>query len=87
MEAFHDLYVHTAGRDHFTPRPLPYFKTMFAELNAEDPERIKLYVAHHQGVLVAATIGVRVCCHAWYLYGRHQLRSGRCAAPTPASGR
>jgi vancomycin resistance protein VanK len=69
FKAFHDLYVHTAERDHFVPRPLRYFETMFAELSAEDPERIKLYLAHHQGDLVAATILVRVGAYAWYSYG------------------
>ncbi|WP_079031687.1 lipid II:glycine glycyltransferase FemX [Streptomyces specialis] len=69
LKAFHDLYVHTAQRDRFTPRPLRYFETMFAALRAEDPERIKLYLAHHQGDLVAATILVRVGAHAWYAYG------------------
>ncbi len=69
LKAFHDLYVHTAERDHFVPRPLRYFETMFAELSAEDPERIKLYLAHHQGDLVAATILVRVGAYAWYSYG------------------
>src|SRR4051812_33725468 len=29
LKAFHDLYVHTAERDHFTPRPLTYFETMY----------------------------------------------------------
>ena len=38
LKAFHDLYVHTARRDHFTPRPLSYFETMFAAL------RSRLYV-------------------------------------------
>lgn len=69
LKAFHDLFVHTAERDHFVPRPLRYFETMFAELSAEDPERIKLYLAHHQGDLVAATILVRVGAYAWYSYG------------------
>lgn len=69
LKAFHDLYVHTAERDHFTPRPLSYFQTMFAALRAEDPERISLYLARHQGDLVAATILVRVGGHAWYSYG------------------
>ncbi|EPD66798.1 lipid II:glycine glycyltransferase FemX [Streptomyces sp. HGB0020] len=69
LKAFHDLYVHTAERDRFTPRPLRYFETMFAALRAEDPERIRLYQAHHQGDLVAATILVRVGAHAWYSYG------------------
>jgi vancomycin resistance protein VanK len=69
VKAFHDLYVHTAERDRFTPRPLRYFETMFAALRAEDPERIKVYLAHHQGDLVAATILVRVGAHAVYAYG------------------
>ncbi|MFF5497512.1 lipid II:glycine glycyltransferase FemX [Streptomyces aquilus] len=69
LKAFHDLYVHTAERDRFTPRPLSYFATMFAALSAEAPERIKLYLAHHQGDLVAATVLVRVGTHAVYAYG------------------
>ena len=69
LKAFHDLYVHTAERDRFTPRPLPYFETMFAALRAEAPERIRLYLAHHQGDLVAATVLIRVGAHAWYAYG------------------
>lgn len=69
LRAFHDLYVHTAERDRFTPRPLRYFETMFAELSAEDPERIRLYLAHPEGDLIAATSGVRVGAYAWYSYG------------------
>jgi lipid II:glycine glycyltransferase (peptidoglycan interpeptide bridge formation enzyme) len=69
LAAFHPLYVHTAERDHFTPRPLAYFQTMFGALNAEDPDRIRLYLAHHEGDLVAATTWVRVGEHAWYSFG------------------
>jgi lipid II:glycine glycyltransferase (peptidoglycan interpeptide bridge formation enzyme) len=69
LEAFHELYVHTAERDHFTPRPLSYFRTMVDAMSAEDPGRITLYLARHQGDLVAATILVRVGTHAWYSYG------------------
>ncbi|WP_331769554.1 peptidoglycan bridge formation glycyltransferase FemA/FemB family protein (plasmid) [Embleya sp. NBC_00888] len=69
LRAFHDLYAHTAERDRFTPRPLGYFETMFAALSAEDPERIKLYLARHRGDLVAAAILVRVGAHAVYSYG------------------
>ncbi|MCW2793898.1 MAG: Methicillin resistance protein [Nocardioides sp.] len=69
LKVFHDLYVHTAERDHFTPRPLSYFRTMVEALGAEDPDRIRLYVAHHEGDLVAATIAIRVGGHAWYSYG------------------
>ncbi|MFD5899468.1 lipid II:glycine glycyltransferase FemX [Streptomyces sp. NPDC060366] len=69
LKAFHELYVHTAERDRFTPRPLRYFETMFAALTAEDPERIRLYLARHRGGLVAAAIMIRVGAHTWYAYG------------------
>jgi len=69
LKAFHELYVHTARRDHFTPRPLSYFQTMFDALGAEDPDRIRLYLARHEGDLVASTIWIRVGFHAWYSYG------------------
>jgi vancomycin resistance protein VanK len=38
-------------------------------LGAEDPDRFRLYLARHEGDLVAATIMVRVGAHAWYSYG------------------
>ncbi len=69
LAAFHTAYVETAQRDHFTPRPLSYFETMFDALRAEDPDRIRLYLAHHEGDLVATTTWVRVGRHAWYSYG------------------
>ena len=69
LKAFHDLYVHTAERDHFTPRPLRYFEVMYDALNADDPDRLKLWLARHQGDLVAATLAVRVGQHSWYSYG------------------
>jgi lipid II:glycine glycyltransferase (peptidoglycan interpeptide bridge formation enzyme) len=66
---FHRLYLETAERDRFTPRPLAYFITMFEKLLAEDQDRIRLYLARHEGDLVAATTWVRVGQHAWYSYG------------------
>ncbi len=69
LKAFHDLYVHTAERDHFTPRPLSYFQAMFSALVAEEPDRIRLYLARHEGDLVAATVLVKVGGHTWYSYG------------------
>lgn len=69
LRNFHDLYVHTAERDGFTPRPLSYFQTMFAALGAEEPDRITLYEARHEADLVAATIAIRVGTHVWYSYG------------------
>jgi lipid II:glycine glycyltransferase (peptidoglycan interpeptide bridge formation enzyme) len=69
LPAFHALYAETARRDHFTPRPLGYFQQMFAAMTHEEPDRIRLYLAHHEGDLVAATTWVRVGTHAWYSYG------------------
>jgi vancomycin resistance protein VanK len=69
LEAFHGLYVETAERDQFTPRPLSYFRTMVDALSAEDPDRIRVYTARHEGDLVASTIWIRVGTHTWYSYG------------------
>ncbi|MCW2804984.1 MAG: hypothetical protein JWN06_3201 [Propionibacteriaceae bacterium] len=69
LPAFHQLYLETAARDGFSPRPLSYFQTMFDALLGEDKDRIRLYLASHEGDLVAATTWVRVGQHAWYSYG------------------
>jgi vancomycin resistance protein VanK len=69
LKLFHDLYLHTAERDHFTPRGLAYFETMYDALSAEAPGRITLWLARHEGDLVASTIAIRVGTHAWYSYG------------------
>jgi lipid II:glycine glycyltransferase (peptidoglycan interpeptide bridge formation enzyme) len=66
---FHRIYLETATRDGFTPRPLPYFTTMWRAMRAEAPERLALYLARHEGELVAATLMARVGGHAWYSYG------------------
>ena len=69
LAAFHALYVETAERDGFTPRPASYFEKMTTALGAEHPDRIRLYLAHHEGDLLAATIWISVGRHAWYSYG------------------
>ena len=66
---FHALYVETAARDHFTPRPLSYFTTMYEALNGDGASELRLYLARHEGDLVASTIWIRVGQHAWYSYG------------------
>ena len=66
---FHRVYVETAERDRFTPRPLAYFERMWDALTAEAPERLRLYLAHHQGDLVAATTMTQVGDRTWYSYG------------------
>lgn len=69
LPAFHELYTETARRDDFTPRPLSYFRGMWEAMTAESSERLRLYLAHHEGHLVAATTMVQVGVHTWYSYG------------------
>lgn len=69
LDAFHQLYVETAARDGFAPRPLGYFRQMFTAMEQEDPDRVHLYLAHHEGHLVAASTAVRLGRHTWYSYG------------------
>jgi lipid II:glycine glycyltransferase (peptidoglycan interpeptide bridge formation enzyme) len=69
LAAFHQLYLETAHRDGFTPRPFQYFQGMWRAMTAEAPDRLRLYLARHDGDLVAATTMVRVGEHAWYSYG------------------
>lgn len=69
LAVFHRVYLETAERDGFTGRSLGYFETMWDALNAEAPDRMSVYLAEHEGDLVAATTFVRVGEHAWYSYG------------------
>ena len=83
LPAFHEVYVETAHRDRFTPRGLAYFQRMFAAMSAEDPDRIRLYLARHEGRVIAATTWVRVGKHVWYSYGASS-NEGRDARPSNA---
>ena len=88
LKAFHELYAHTAERDDFTPRPLSYFQTMFEALGAEEPDRIRLYLAHHEGDLVAEhDLDPRRDAHAGTPTAPPPPRSATSAAPTRSSGR
>lgn len=69
LARFHEIYLETAERDGFTGRALNYFETMWDALNGEEPDRMRVYLAEHEGDLVAATTFVRVGTHAWYSYG------------------
>ncbi|MDO5735316.1 MAG: peptidoglycan bridge formation glycyltransferase FemA/FemB family protein [Propionibacteriaceae bacterium] len=69
LARFHEIYLETATRDGFTGRALSYFETMWDALNAEDEDRMQVYLAEHEGDLVAATTMIRVGTHAWYSYG------------------
>lgn len=69
LSAFYDLYAETAERDRFIARPLSYFQRMWTVLTAEDPDRMRLYLAHHEGDVLAAATMLTVGEHVWYSYG------------------
>ncbi|MFE1251572.1 lipid II:glycine glycyltransferase FemX [Streptomyces sp. NPDC058766] len=74
LPAFHELYCETAERDRFVPRPLPYFQRMWTALTAEHPDRMRLYLAHHDGEVLAAATMLTVGDHVWYSYGASTAR-------------
>jgi lipid II:glycine glycyltransferase (peptidoglycan interpeptide bridge formation enzyme) len=65
---FHKVYVETAARDNFKPRPLRYFERMWDELNGHD-QHLNLFLATWQGQVIASTIAIHVGDHYWYSYG------------------
>ncbi|MFF7390780.1 lipid II:glycine glycyltransferase FemX [Streptomyces scabiei] len=74
LPAFHEIYVETAGRDRFVPRPLAYFQRMWTALTSEDTDRMRLYLAHHEGEVLAAATMLTVGTHVWYSYGASTSR-------------
>ncbi|MEU6542907.1 peptidoglycan bridge formation glycyltransferase FemA/FemB family protein [Streptomyces sp. NPDC046859] len=74
LPVFHELYRETAERDRFVARPLPYFERMWTALTAEDPDRMRLYLAHHDGDVLAAATMLTVGEHVWYSYGASTSR-------------
>ncbi len=83
LATFHAIYEETAERDRFIPRGLPYFTRMWDSLHGEDPNRIRLYLAEHEGTCHAATIAVQVNHHVWYSYGA-STTAGRDLRPSNA---
>ncbi|MFI1969923.1 peptidoglycan bridge formation protein FemAB [Streptomyces cinnamoneus] len=69
LATWQHLYEITAERDKFRPRPLSYFQRMWTALNSEDPNRMRLYFAVHEGEAVAAATMLIVGGHVWYSYG------------------
>ena len=68
LSDFHKVYLETAARDKFIPRPLRYFQRMWDELNRNENHLI-LFLASWQGEVIASTIAIRVGSHYWYSYG------------------
>lgn len=83
LAAFHPVYQETAERDGFLARPLSYFQGMWDALNTEQPDRMSVYLAEHEGRVLAATTMVRVGTHVWYSYGASS-NTGREVRPSNA---
>ena len=83
LALFHQVYVETAERDGFLPRPLSYFHQMWDAMNDAVPGQLALYLARHEGVVHASTLRVRVGTHDWYSYGA-STTAGRDLRPSNA---
>lgn len=70
LPAFHELLRTTERRDGFSlGRSLEYFERQFAVLNEEEPERMRLYIARHDGEVLAAHTMITMGRRAWYQTG------------------
>lgn len=83
LAAFHEVYVETAHRDGFVPRPLSYFEQMWDVMNDAVPGQLSVYLARHEGEVHAATLRVRVGSRDWYSYGA-STTAGRDLRPSNA---
>lgn len=63
---FHKVMVETGVRDQFVVRSAAYFEKMYDCLG---PENIRLYLAYHEGILIAGTLAIVYGNKCWYLYG------------------
>ncbi|WP_105971627.1 lipid II:glycine glycyltransferase FemX [Streptomyces geranii] len=70
LTEFHRLLGITERRDGFRlGRSLAYYERQYAALNAEEPGRMKLYLARHRGEILAAHTMITVGRRAWYQTG------------------
>jgi len=70
LPEFHRLLRITEERDGFRlGRSLAYYQRQYAALNAEQPGRMRLYLAVHQGEILAAHTLISTGRGAWYQTG------------------
>ncbi|MER7491856.1 peptidoglycan bridge formation glycyltransferase FemA/FemB family protein [Streptomyces pharetrae] len=70
LPEFYRLLRVTEERDGFRlGRSLGYYQRQYAALNAEEPGRMKLYVARHRGEILAAHTMITVGRRVWYQTG------------------
>ena len=75
LDTFHDLYVESAQRDNFLPRPKAYFGSMARAFESEAGEgtdtrvSARFYEAHVDGDVLASALMIRFGRTFSYLYG------------------
>jgi hypothetical protein len=72
LDTFYDLYVESAERDNFLPRPKAYFDLMarsFMTEGADSPVQAWFYEAHVDGDVLASALMIRFGRTFSYLYG------------------
>ncbi|WP_031070780.1 lipid II:glycine glycyltransferase FemX [Streptomyces sp. NRRL S-118] len=70
LPEFYRLLRITEERDGFRlGRSLSYYERQYAALNAEEPGRMKLYLARHRGEVLAAHTMITVGHRVWYQTG------------------
>ena len=70
LPEFYRLLGITERRDGFRlGRSLAYYERQYAVLNAEEPGRMRLYLARHRGEILAAHTMITVGRRAWYQTG------------------
>ncbi|MTI85556.1 MAG: aminoacyltransferase [Firmicutes bacterium] len=67
LKRFQEIMEETGTRDNFVVRKLAYFEKMYDAL--VPPGYMRLFVAEHEGEMLAGTICTRFGDKCWYLYG------------------
>lgn len=83
LPEFHRLYTATAAHDGFKARPPAYFGRMWKALNAEDDDRVRLYLAEYDGEVLSAALMINVGSRVWHSYAASGRR-GRQLRPSSA---
>ncbi|MDR1428923.1 MAG: peptidoglycan bridge formation glycyltransferase FemA/FemB family protein [Spirochaetaceae bacterium] len=69
LDGFYSLYTKTARRDGIAIHSLEYYKTLFEEGEKDRNTRLRLYLACHEGELIASVIILVRGDTGTYLYG------------------
>lgn len=70
LDTFHELYVESAHRDNFMPRPKSYFEAMTRSFDTDEgPISARFYEAHVDGDVLASALMIRFGRTFSYLYG------------------